>query len=788
MTGRPDSVLPCAIAPGCAWSVRPLHCEASSRPRCSSSSGTCRPVASNSARCSTRFREPTRHSGAVPLCSGELAEAPAEISSPIPTGRPGKLHPPSPSGKVPLTSFDTDPMLDRRAGVLQNEPDNPLRHYAGVLRRRARWIIVGLVVGVVIGGVASLLINPKKVTTHYYKATNTLIVNGGAGMSSNATYTLPMAGQLIQSQELLTQVGKKVKLSPVAMSKVLSATVRSDQYALDVTGISTDPRKAEVMANTAASLLDAKAADAARAQYQNDQNDLFKKKDKLAQEQQDLQAQIVDNPDLQPKLSSVTNQLTAVWSQIEQLGTEPPALSLTTLQPAHAIEINQAGYNYRRKFNINTPGQLVTPQNDTTTSQALANETDLSGPATLSKGSTVLIGGGVGLLLGLVGAFVIEAWDDRIRSRTRVEELCDLPVLAEIPNLTREQASTNSIAMLDSPKSPTAERYRATCTAVLFALGETATERPDGQHLSGNGNGNGNGNGGGPRSTRSGRAPVILVTSPGPGEGKTTTSANLAAAFADTGRRVLVVDADFRRPALGRFLNPVPNLVDPNGPATTHVDGVAFLSSPRGIDAPGDVVFELRRLIDARQEDFDVVVVDTPPMLTTNDATDLLAAADAVVLVVRSGHTRTASAMRARDGAEPPARRRPRRRAQRLRPQGHGLLLRLRLLLRIRQEAEGVAAVDARGRASSVTFGGDAVGRSRCALFPPLNGTRPKRRPARPHATALRLTFRPSHGGLDLRRTTPQGGGHPSDRSFPLWVEKWMLMRAHDLQTEPRNL
>ena len=58
-------------------------------------------------------------------------------------------------------------------------------------------------------------------------------------------------------------------------------------------------------------------------------------------------------------------------------------------------------------------------------------------------------------------------------------------------------------------------------------------------------------------------------------------------------------------------------------------------------------MFELRRLIDARQEDFDVVVVDTPPMLTTNDATDLLAAADAVVLVVRSGHTRTASAMRA---------------------------------------------------------------------------------------------------------------------------------------------
>ena len=106
-----------------------------------------------------------------------------------------------------MTSFDSDPTLDRRAGVLQNEPENPLRHYAGVLRRRARWIVIGAIVGVVIGGVASLFVKPHKVTTHYYKATNTLVVNGGAGVSANATFTLPMAAQLIQSQELQRAVG-----------------------------------------------------------------------------------------------------------------------------------------------------------------------------------------------------------------------------------------------------------------------------------------------------------------------------------------------------------------------------------------------------------------------------------------------------------------------------------------------------------------------------------------------------------------------------------------------------
>lgn len=537
-----------------------------------------------------------------------------------------------------MTSFDSDPALDRRAGVLQNEPDNPLRHYAGVLRRRARLIMAAALVGLVLGGLASLFIKPKKITTRYYKATNTLIVNGGAGLSTNSNYTLPMAAQLIQSQDLQEAVGKKAHLSAIETSKLVTASVRSDQYALDVTAISTNPKKAELLANAAADHLNDEAGAAARSQYENDQNALFKKKDKLTTQQQELQAQVGGNPDLQAKLNSVTNQLTGIWSQIEQLGAEPPSLTLTTLQPAHAIEINHTAFTTRKELNINTPGQVVTTSTDPATAAILANETTLDNPSVPSKGVITLMGAGVGLVIGLVGAFIIEAWDDRIRSRTRVEELCDLPVLAEIPNLTREQSNTNAIAMLDASKSPTAERYRATCTAVLFALGETATERPDGNFRPGEGPSIGH---------RSGRAPVILVTSPGPGEGKTTTSANLAAAFADTGRRVLVVDADFRRPALGRFMNPVPNLVDPDGPATTRIDGVSFLSSPRGIDAPGDVVFELRRMIAARQDDYDVIVVDTPPMLTTNDATDLLAAADAAVLVVRAGHTRTASAMRA---------------------------------------------------------------------------------------------------------------------------------------------
>jgi Mrp family chromosome partitioning ATPase len=137
-----------------------------------------------------------------------------------------------------------------------------------------------------------------------------------------------------------------------------------------------------------------------------------------------------------------------------------------------------------------------------------------------------------------------------------------------------------------------------------------------------------------------------MVTSPSPAEGKSTSVASLAAAFADNGLRTLVVDGDFRRPAVARYLSPVPNLVDPERPATTRIDGVSFIAAPRNVDTPADAVYRLRRSIAQWQDQFDVVLLDTPPMLTTNDATDLLAAADAVVLVLRAGQTRTGPAER----------------------------------------------------------------------------------------------------------------------------------------------
>jgi Mrp family chromosome partitioning ATPase len=142
---------------------------------------------------------------------------------------------------------------------------------------------------------------------------------------------------------------------------------------------------------------------------------------------------------------------------------------------------------------------------------------------------------------------------------------------------------------------------------------------------------------------------VVLVGSAGPREGKTTTSANLATMFAETGQRVLAINCDFRRPALHQYFD-LPN--EPRRVFETSVPGLWVVtdvtSGPSGAN-PAFVVEEQRRLIASARKRFDVIVLDTAPMLTTNDATEVMSSADLAVIVCRSGVTTSDGALRTRE-------------------------------------------------------------------------------------------------------------------------------------------
>jgi capsular exopolysaccharide synthesis family protein len=155
---------------------------------------------------------------------------------------------------------------------------------------------------------------------------------------------------------------------------------------------------------------------------------------------------------------------------------------------------------------------------------------------------------------------------------------------------------------------------------------------------------------------------TVLVVSAGPGDGKTTVAANLAAAFANRGRRCLVLSCDFRRPKIHRLLGCANErglsqaLRDDNQQSVLRsyvesaadVDGVWLVPCGPPPADPGELLSSprMRAAIEEAKRVVDVVVIDTAPLLTTSDAADLLPMSDAVVVVARAGRTTTEIAER----------------------------------------------------------------------------------------------------------------------------------------------
>ncbi|MGH9178403.1 MAG: hypothetical protein ACRD0N_07605 [Acidimicrobiales bacterium] len=282
----------------------------------------------------------------------------------------------------------------------------------------------------------------------------------------------------------------------------------------------------------------------------------------------------------------------------------------------------------------------------------------------------------LGILFGALIVFVVERVDPRINLRAVAERAYRLPVVAEVPFSARRRRT--DILTVTEPSSGVAESYRALRAALLLmpsnVLGEGAGREPKGN--------GGAGAGGvavesilGPTGARSaprmangdvaerpGVPHVVLVTSAAPSEGKTSTVANLAASFAETGRSVLVLSCDFRRPSIHEFLGVrqawgITEVLDggPDAPKLADVvkdsivTGVRIATNGSPLDNFGEVAADGRRLVADARRMADVVLIDTAPLLVAHEATELIPAADTVLVACRSGHTTKEDAARARE-------------------------------------------------------------------------------------------------------------------------------------------
>lgn len=223
----------------------------------------------------------------------------------------------------------------------------------------------------------------------------------------------------------------------------------------------------------------------------------------------------------------------------------------------------------------------------------------------------------LGALLGVLAAFILAAIDNKIRSAQSLARITSVPYLGTLRQLTDD---TQHAIVLHDRAGKAAEEYRQVRSSLRF-------------------------------STMSKHPLSLVVSSSVPGEGKTTVATNLALALAESGQRVLLIDADLRKPRIAEYTN----LIDSIGLSEVLVDeaklsdaiqplglsGVDVLTAGSIPPNPGELVSSSRMAQLLREADagYDVVIMDSAPILAVADALSLTQASDGILLVTRAGVT-----------------------------------------------------------------------------------------------------------------------------------------------------
>ncbi|WP_051979707.1 GumC family protein [Edaphobacter aggregans] len=253
--------------------------------------------------------------------------------------------------------------------------------------------------------------------------------------------------------------------------------------------------------------------------------------------------------------------------------------------------------------------------------------------------STIILTGLIFGLLGGIGlAFLLESLDTGLRSVAEIERITELPSLAIVPRARRTATDQSTLSVaerniisLSQPKSQFAEAFRSLRTALLLS---SAGQPPK----------------------------VILLTSATPSEGKTTAASNLAVILAQGKARVLLIDADLRRPNVHhRFgINARVGLTTLLTGATTLEQTVQHVPNVPNLDVlvsgpvppfPTEMLSSesMTTLLEQCCRMYTHVIIDSPPILSVTDGVILAHEADAVVLVVRHGKSSKHVVRRARD-------------------------------------------------------------------------------------------------------------------------------------------
>lgn len=421
----------------------------------------------------------------------------------------------------------------------------------------------------------------------------------------------PNTGELHLTQQLVTTYVDIANRRPVREGTMESLGLEwlpqywvravANTQLIEIAVNATDPERARAVANELANQLILQSPDVTAEEQEREEF--------IAQQLDTLEIQIEETEQQIPlKRAELREEVSA--SRRAEIEDEIKSLesTLNNLQSNYGLLLSNTQHRAVNTIHIVEPAFLAEK------------------PIDSDKETTILLGAMIGFVLAAGAAYLLEYLDDTLKNPADVQKVLALATLGTIPTIN--MANEDELVVVTQRKSAAAEAYRILRTNLQFA----ALER-------------------GPQS--------LLVTSPALAEGKTQTAANLAAALAEAGWRVILVDLNFRNPRLHRLFN----LERDRGVTSallatelnleehlqeTHVPGLSVLTSGLQPPNPSELLgtTRMKTLLATLKAAADVVVVDSPPATSLADTAILSTRVDGVLLVVDAKKTRPEIAKR----------------------------------------------------------------------------------------------------------------------------------------------
>jgi len=544
--------------------------------------------------------------------------------------------------------------------------------------KRWLWLVV---LGTMIGGALGYYLSSRQ--TPIYQARARFVILPSAqttydyysylnNMNIISTYT-----ELLTTEDLLYEASNRLGF-PVMKGQATASQVGETKFVV-LTVKDTDPYKAAVIANGLVDILIDQNVKLQTVQYESAERNLQARIDQAEEQIAIIESQItsLSTEILQKQIENVQAQMTDVQSQINAL-----KLDMSDIDPLSQSEVDRARLaNDQAKIDELSPilalyqeiyTQLVvlgrTPDTgaasstdldrlkttlqlyqqiyississletlrlskaqSTPTVMQVETATKPTTPISPKPLQSAMLAAAIGLFVTAGIAFLIEFFDDTLKTPDEIKDILDTPVIGFIGELKgnpKQNGDTLGVYVAKNPRSPVAEAFRSLRTNLEYS----SVDNP---------------------------ARTMLVTSSGEAEGKSTVAANLAIVEAQSGKNVIIIDADMRRPKVHvqfnksnrRGLSDVVTgklRIDDVVKTYDQVENLSIITCGTIPPNPSELLGSERmsQTIKDLEERFDLIIFDTPPMIVS-DAQILSSKVDGVIFVVIPGQTRAIAALR----------------------------------------------------------------------------------------------------------------------------------------------